>query len=106
MNAIQSYFLPYQYSWIIDSSPLRIFEKARQTGLTHTDAYDSVIKATTKHHPLDVWVSSRDEVQAKLYLEDCKFWAQYLHITAADLGEVVLDSKNRFSAYVLEFANG
>ncbi len=55
MNQIEKYFLPYQYAWILDSAHLRIFEKARQTGLTHTDAYDSVIKATTKNHPLDVW---------------------------------------------------
>src|SRR5205823_11052184 len=39
-------------------------------------------------------------------LEDCKYWANVLHLAATDLGEVVLDSKNNVSAYVLQFSNG
>jgi len=53
-----------------------------------------------------VWVSSRDEVQSKLYLEDCKYWANFLHLAAIDLGEIVLDQKNHYTAYVLQFASG
>ena len=106
MNSIRKYFLPYQCEWIFDRSPLKIIEKSRQIGITYADAYDSVIKASPSSGGLDVWVSSRDEVQAKLYLEDCKFWAKVLHVVATDLGEVVVDSSNNTSAYVLQFANG
>jgi phage FluMu gp28-like protein len=53
-----------------------------------------------------VWVSSRDEVQSELYLEDCVEWAKILHLGANYLGVVLLDSKNNFSARVLQFANG
>jgi phage FluMu gp28-like protein len=100
------YFLPYQLSWIHDDSPLRIIQKSRQVGITYTDAYDSVCKVSTLGARLDVWVSSRDEPQAKLYLQDCKLWARILHLVALDLGQVVLDPKNSLSAHVLQFANG
>jgi hypothetical protein len=106
MNATKKYFLPYQQRWLLDQSPLRIIQKSRQVGITYVDAYDSVIKAGTKGARLDVWISSRDQPQAKLYLEDCKYWATFLHLAATDLGEVVLDKENNISAYVLQFANG
>src|SRR4051794_18274873 len=106
MNSIKKFFLPYQCDWVFDPAPLKIIEKSRQIGITYADAYDSVIKASQKVGGLDVWVSSRDEVQSKLYLEDCKYWAKFLHLSAVDLGEVVLDDINRSSAYVLQFANG
>src|SRR5580765_4262110 len=100
------YFLKYQYDWIRDQSLLRIIQKCRQAGISFADAYDSVKKASPKGARFDVWVSSRDETQAKLYLEDCKYWAKLLHLIATDLGQVVLDEKEKVSAYVLQFNNG
>ncbi|HSU54946.1 MAG TPA: terminase family protein [Candidatus Dormibacteraeota bacterium] len=105
-SSLATYFLPYQEAWILDQSQLRIIQKARQVGITYADAYDSVIKACSKDTRLDVWVSSRDLVQAKLYLEDCKYWAVFLHVYFEDLGVVILDEKTNSSAYVLQFANG
>src|SRR6266542_3655886 len=102
----RKYFLRYQAEWLADDSPLKIIEKGRQTGITYVDAYDSVLKAGTKGAQFDVWVSSRDEAQAKLYLEDCKYWANLIHLAAADLGQIVFDREHNFSAYVLEFATG
>src|SRR6266567_6572611 len=103
MNSIRNFFLLYQLAWILDRSPLKIIEKSRQIGITYADAYDSVIKASTRGSGLDVWVSSRDEVQSKLYLEDCKYCANFLHIAATDLGEVILDPNTHSSAYALQF---
>jgi phage FluMu gp28-like protein len=85
---------------------LLLWEKGRQTGATRTDAFDSVMKASPAGAKFDVWVTSRDELLAALYLEDCKEWAKILHIAATDIGMVVLDPKNKFSAHVLRFANG
>ena len=104
--ASRKYFLPYQAEWIADQSRLKIIQKGRQTGITFADAYDSVLKASPKDALFDVWVSSRDEAQAKLYLEDCKHWAGLLHLAALDLGRVLFDQQNNYSAYVLEFSNG
>ena len=84
MNNNDTYFLPYQENWIIDESPLRIIQKSRQIGITYADAYDSVTKASPGDARLDVWISSRDQVKAKLYLEDCKYWAVFLHLYFLD----------------------
>ena len=103
---LQKYFYPGQIKWLADKNPLRIIEKSRQVGMTYVDAYDSVKKASVAGAKFDVWVSSSNETQARLYLEDCKYWAKYFHLKARDYGEVVFDKKNKFSAYVLQFANG
>src|SRR5258706_15876850 len=80
------YFLPYQDEWVADPARLKIMQKCRQSGISYTDAYDSVRKASPKGAQFDVWVSSRDEAQARLYLEDCKHWAAVLQLVAEDLG--------------------
>jgi phage FluMu gp28-like protein len=106
IKAPRKYFLPYQRQWILDTSSLKIIEKSRQVGISFADAYDSVQKATAIGARLDVWISSRDEMQARLYLDDCRHWAKILHKGAKDFGEVVLDLDRNLSAYVLQFANG
>jgi phage FluMu gp28-like protein len=98
--------LPTQAAWLNDPWPLRIWEKSRQVGATKTDALDSVLKASPGDAQFDVWVSSRDELQACLYLEDCKQWAKVLHLAAEYKGRVVLDRKTNSSAFALQFANG
>jgi phage FluMu gp28-like protein len=102
----EPWFLPTQAAWVTDPWPLKIMEKSRQVGITITDAFDSVMKASPAGAKFDVWVSSRDEIQARLYLEDCKEWAKILNLAVTDLGLLLLDPKNNFSAYVLQFANG
>lgn len=101
-----THFLPYQRAWIRDASPLKIIEKSRQIGLTFTDAYDSVMKVCMKDSRLDVWVSSRDRDQAKLYLRDCMGWARLLHRSAVLVNEGIYQDDNKFSAQILEFGNG
>ncbi len=98
--------MPYQIRWIQDNSPLRIMEKSRQIGISYASAYDCVIRRTMRGSRLDAWVSSRDDTQAKLFLEDCKNWAKVLNLAANYLGLVVYDRENDFSAYVLEFSTG
>lgn len=106
MNTLErTYFLPYQIAWIRDQSRLKIIEKSRQIGITYADAFDSVKKMTAER-PLDVWVSSRDDLTAREYLNVCKEWALILNIAAQDLGERLIDSKKNLKAQVLEFSCG
>src|SRR5262245_58652617 len=86
MEREDTYFLPYQSAWIRDKSALRICEKSRQIGLSYADSYDSVTKAGLKAGR-NVWVMSRDEVQAKEYIRYCKHWAKVLDCAAHDWGE-------------------
>lgn len=104
--ALDKFFLPFQARWILDDSRLKIIEKSRQIGLSWATAYSAVRRAAQKGLRLDVWVSSRDDVQAKLFLQDCKAWAQVLSLAARDLGEIVVGDDGKASASVLEFANG
>ncbi len=106
MDQDDKYFLPYQHHWINDTSPLKIFQKSRQIGITYADAYHSVRIASRMNARFDVYISSRDKFQARLYIEDCKNWAQILEILVLDLGEVVFDQEHNASAYVLQFSNG
>ena len=106
MKGTNKYFLPFQQRWIEDRSTLKIVEKSRQIGFSYCTAYSAVRRVAAKGARLDVWVSSRDDTQAKLFLDDCKAWAKILQIAASDLGEVVFDRENEFTAYVLKFASG
>lgn len=99
-------FLPFQAAWIKDNSRLKLMEKSRQIGLSWSSAYACVERTAAQSAQHDQWVSSRDDLQARLFIEDCKLWAGVMNMAAKDLGELVLDEKARLSAYVLEFANG
>src|SRR5215475_8730751 len=74
----ENVFLPYQRAWIRDQASLRIMQKSRQIGASFADAYDSVKKAGCTTGAMDVWVSTRDETQGRLYLEDCVYWAEVM----------------------------
>ena len=54
---------------------------------------------------LDAWIASRDEVQAQLFLQDAKRFADILNVAASDLGQNVIDDDGH-TAYSLRFANG
>jgi len=97
--------LPYQSAWVLDGSRLKLAEKSRQVGWTWATAYGLVRRKGLKGARLDAWISSRDEIQARLFLEDCKAFASILQTGADDLGERVIDDAGH-SAYVLSMANG
>ena len=99
-------FLPYQEKWILDRSRLKLMEKARQIGLSWSTAYAADERTAEAGARFDPWISSRDDLQARLVIEDCKMFAKLLHLAAEDLGERVIDPERKISAYVLHFANG
>jgi len=97
--------LPYQTNWVRDSSRIALAEKSRQIGWTWASGYKIVSRKALSSARLDAWISSRDDIQARLFLEDCKNFAGLLNLGAQDLGEKVIDESGH-SAYVLSFANG
>lgn len=100
----KSVLLPYQARWVKDTSRLKIAEKSRQIGWTWATGYGLVARKALKTARLDAWISSRDDIQARLFLEDCKAFAQILQTGAKDLGEKAVDEKGN-TAYVLSMAN-
>jgi phage FluMu gp28-like protein len=99
-------FLPFQSAWIKDTSRLKLMEKSRQIGISWSTAYAADERAAAQGARHDEWVSSRDDIQARLFIEDCKLWAGIMNMAAQDLGEVVIDAKDKLTAYVLQFASG
>lgn len=97
--------LPYQTAWVTDAARLKIAEKSRQIGWTWATAYGLVRRKSLKSARLDAWISSRDDIQARLFLEDCKAFANILQTGARDLGERAIDDEGH-SAYVLAMGNG
>lgn len=102
----EAIFLPYQGRWIADESRLKLMRKARQIGISWSTAYAGVQRTGMQGARFDQWVSSRDDIQARLFLEDCKLFTGVLDLAARDLGEIVIDEKTRQTAYALSFANG
>lgn len=98
-------FLPFQSRWVADNSRLKLMEKSRQIGISWSTAYAAVERTARAGARQDQWVSSRDDLQARLFLEDCKLFSKILEMAAEDLGEQVIDKDGKQSAYVLKFAN-
>lgn len=101
-----SLFLNFQEKWIDDKSRLKLMEKSRQIGISWSTSYACTERTSMAGAKNDQWVSSRDDLQARLFIEDCKTWAQMFKLAAEDLGERVIDEKNKISAYVLNFSSG
>ena len=96
--------LPYQAAWVNDTSRLKIAEKSRQIGWTWATGYGLTRRKAMKDARLDAWISSRDDIQARLFLEDCKGFAKILQLGAKDLGEKAVDEKGN-TAFVMMMAN-
>jgi len=105
MTPDPKYFIRAQNKWINDDSPLKIIEKSRQVGVTHATDYRTVGLVSHPAARFDAFISTRDNIQAKLTLENCSRWAKFLHLGATDLGEIMFDRENNISAFALEFAN-
>ena len=101
----EALLLPYQRRWVLDSSRIKIMEKSRQIGISWASAYGLVRRKSQRGVRYDAWVSSRDEIQARLFLDDCKIFAGLLNLVAEDLGKRVLD-ENGSSSYILKFCGG
>ncbi|MBQ6598322.1 MAG: terminase family protein, partial [Lentisphaeria bacterium] len=101
----EALLLPYQRRWVLDPSRIKIMEKSRQIGISWASAYALVRRKSQRGARYDAWVSSRDEIQARLFLEDCKTFARVLNIVAEDLSCRLLED-NTSSSYVLRFSSG
>jgi len=107
-NSLRRFFLPYQVAFIRDEARMIIVEKGRQIGLSYAASYKAVLLAGSTVSRLDVWVVSRDAIQAKQFLLYCKRWARVFAFGAQDLGEQLLltNAGKAVQVQVLKFANG
>ncbi|MDR2721081.1 MAG: hypothetical protein LBB15_02220 [Puniceicoccales bacterium] len=89
-----AFFLSYQRKWITDDSRLKIMEKSRQIGITMSAAYRLVRLHASGKLKFDSWVASRDELQAKLFINDCRNFANIFQGFAKAYGAEIFDQKS------------
>lgn len=98
------FFLPYQKRWIEDNARIKLMEKSRQIGLSWTSAYRCMRRIMSGEERA-IWVSSRDELQARLFVEDCKRFVTIFHDISAPSGWPLLGSQSA-TALSIELTNG
>lgn len=100
-------FLPYQWKWITDRSNIKLVEKSRQIGFSWATSYDIVREQSKETTKLDAWISSRDEIQARLFLQDCKKFSGLLNIVAGEIGERIykIDEEHSITAFEMSLAS-
>ncbi|MGF1485416.1 MAG: terminase large subunit domain-containing protein [Opitutales bacterium] len=98
-------FLPYQRRWIADRARLKLMEKSRQIGMSWCAAYALVRRQSASDCRLDAWVASRDDIQARLFIEDCLQFAQILNLAATELAQPILQESGRSATNCIEFTN-
>lgn len=106
LNAV---FLPYQSSWCADRSRIKLIEKSRQIGMSWATANDIVSQSILSGSKYDFWVSSRDEIQARLFLQDCKKFADgYQKMIKALVCENIYkdEAGKPYTSFDLKFYNG
>ena len=105
-----SYFLPYQESWINDDSPLKIAEKSRRVGFTYASSYRMFQKCLRRGKGFTQWVSSRDQLTAQELIRDyIRMWCKLGNVVAAGLdanNAEIIDAEKGITAYVCTFKNG
>lgn len=108
IKAPPTLFLPCQKRWIEDKSRLKIAEKSRQIGFTWCSAYADMLTTSHIDNNIDLWITSRDELQAKLYIKDVKGWADIYNVAASNLGcQIYQDARGKkHASFELAFANG
>ncbi len=102
---MNSLFLSYQQRWIKDPSPIKLMEKSRQVGISWATAYAAVRRSARKGQQRDTWVSSRDAAQARLFLQDCRAFAEAIDLASACIEAPILEAGRR-NTLQLSFANG
>ncbi|EAQ1856037.1 hypothetical protein E2V56_05545 [Salmonella enterica] len=101
--------LPYQKRWIADTSPLKIAEKSRRTGLTWGEAADAALTASTGKSAggcNHFYVGSNKEM-AREFIDAVAMWAKAFNRAAGEIQEeVLLDEDREILTFVVYFSSG
>jgi len=101
---LRAYALRYQWRWIVDDRPFKVWEKSRRIGATYAEALRAVIKRLEGRR--DYWFSSADETAAEEFIEYCRFWAEFIGAAARIVDDAPVVDPQGFTRYRIRFANG
>jgi len=100
--------LPYQQRWLADTSPLKIIEKSRRTGLTWAEASDDVLIAAAAKTAggQNVYYIAYNQDMTIEYVQACALWARAFNYAAAEVEEGLWDSDDddkHIKTYTIRF---
>lgn len=79
--------LAYQQRWVADTSPLKLMEKARRTGITWAEASDDVLIAASEKSAggQNVYYIGTDQEMTEEYIQACAGWAKVFNKAAGEI---------------------
>lgn len=79
--------MPYQQRWVADTSPLKVIEKGRRTGITWAEAADNVLTAaaSTEAGGQNVYYVGYNQDMTLEYIEACAMWARAFDRLASEV---------------------
>lgn len=100
--------LPCQQRWVEDTSPLKVCEKSRRTGLTWAEAADDVLIAASGKAAggQNVYYIGYNQDMAIEYVDACAMWARAFNYAAAEIEEGFWDDSDddkHIKTYTIRF---
>lgn len=85
--------MAYQQRWVADTSPLKVIEKSRRTGLTWAEAADDVLTAAAARAAggQNVYYIAYNQDMTIEYIQACAMWARVFNHAAAEIEEGLWD---------------
>lgn len=79
--------LAYQQRWVADTSPLKLMEKSRRTGITWAEASDDVLIAAAEKSAggQNVYYIGTDQEMTEEYIQACAGWAKVFNKAAGEI---------------------
>jgi len=101
--------LPYQKTWLEDSSAVKVWEKSRRIGASYGEALDDVIEASKSKEAggQDTFYLSYNKDMTRQFVSDAAEWAKVMNIVISGVEEVVLkDEDQDITVYRVTCASG
>ena len=86
---IPAVLMPYQQRWVADTSPLKVIEKSRRTGITWAEASDDVLIAASSAPAggMNVYYIAYNQDMTVEYIQACAMWARAFNYAASEIEE-------------------
>lgn len=100
--------MPYQQRWLADTSPLKVIEKSRRTGITWAEASDDVLTAAsaTSAGGMNVYYIAYNQDMTIEYIQACAMWARAFNYAASEIEEGLWDEDDddkHIKTYTIKF---
>jgi len=94
--------LPYQQRWVADTSPLKVVEKSRRTGLTWAEAADNVLTAARAGRAggMNVYYIAYNQDMTIEYIQACAMWARVFNQAATELQEAFWEGEDEADKHI------